>query len=166
MSYFVIGFGGTGAKCVESFIHLAAAGLMPDNGPLFCIFVDPDGANGNLQRAVRIVPSYHQCRQMKLGATRVFRNELRIAAPAVWSPFRDRPQRLDQFFNYDSMHHSPAAQRFDVLYTPEEKEISLERGFRGHPSIGAAALTAVVRLTGEEPWDTLIKLINLDKKGT
>jgi hypothetical protein len=35
MSYYVIGIGGTGAKCVEAFIHLCAAGLMPDNKSFF-----------------------------------------------------------------------------------------------------------------------------------
>ena len=47
MGYYAIGIGGTGAKCLESLIHLAAAGMMPDNSDLYILFVDPDEANGS-----------------------------------------------------------------------------------------------------------------------
>ena len=30
MSYYLIGIGGTGARCMESFIHLNSAGLLND----------------------------------------------------------------------------------------------------------------------------------------
>jgi len=30
MNYYVIGIGGTGAKCIEALTHLCAAGMMPD----------------------------------------------------------------------------------------------------------------------------------------
>ena len=46
MGYYAIGIGGTGAKCLESLIHLAAAGMMPD-GDLHLLFVDPDTSNGS-----------------------------------------------------------------------------------------------------------------------
>ena len=44
MGYYAIGIGGTGAKCLESLIHLAAAGMMPTNKDLHVLFVDPDNA--------------------------------------------------------------------------------------------------------------------------
>ncbi|HUC19886.1 MAG TPA: hypothetical protein VMR98_00105, partial [Candidatus Polarisedimenticolaceae bacterium] len=151
MSYYVIGIGGTGAKCVESFIHLCAAGLMPDNKSLFSLFVDPDGSNGSLKRAGQLLQNYHDCKKLQLGSTDLFKNDLRIARPDVWSPLQDKPQRLDQFFNYDTLHQSAAAHLFDVLFSPKEKQTSLEYGFRGHPSIGAAVMAAAVKLGSEEP---------------
>src|SRR5207302_1604172 len=39
---------------------------------------------------------------------------------------------------------------------------SLEFGFRGHPSIGAAVMAAAVKLGGEEPWASLRDQISLD----
>lgn len=162
MSYYVIGIGGTGAKCVESFMHLCAAGLMPDNKSLFALFVDPDGSNGSLKRAELLLQNYHDCQQLKLGATDLFKTSLRIANPDVWSPLQDKPQRLDQFFHYDTLHQSAAAHLFDVLYSRKEKETSLEYGFRGHPSIGAAVLAAAVKLGAEEPWASLRDQIGLD----
>ena len=165
MSYYVIGIGGTGAKCVESFIHLCAAGLMPDNQSLFALFVDPDGSNGSLKRAETLLQNYYDCKQMKLGETSLFKTGLRIANPDVWSPLSDKPPRLDQFFNYDTMHQSAAAHLFDVLYSRKEKETTLEYGFRGHPSIGAAVMAAAVKLGTEEPWASLRDQISLDVRG-
>jgi len=165
MSYYVIGIGGTGAKCVEAFIHLCAAGLMPDNKTVFSLFVDPDGSNGSLKRAGRLLQNYYDCKQLQLGATDLFKNDLRIARPDVWSPLQNKPQRLDQFFNYDTLHESAVAHLFDVLYSPKEKQTSLEYGFRGHPSIGAAVMAAAVKLGVEEPWATLRDQIQLDVRG-
>jgi hypothetical protein len=161
MSYYVIGVGGTGAKCVESFIHLCAAGLMPDSKSLFCLFVDPDGSNGSLKRAGELLQTYHDCKQLQLGAADLFKSGVRIAQPDIWSPLQNKPSRLDEFFNYNILEPE-AAHLFDVLYSPREKQTSLEYGFRGHPSIGAAVMAAAVKLGGEEPWASLRDQISLD----
>lgn len=162
MSYYVIGIGGTGAKCVEAFIHLCAAGLMPDNKTLFSLFIDPDGSNGSLKRAGQLLQSYYDCKQIKLGQTDLFKNELRIAKPDIWSPLQNKPHQLDEFFNYNTLHDKGAAHLFDVLYSSKEKQTSLEYGFRGHPSIGAAVMAAAVKLGSEEPWATLRDQLRLD----
>jgi hypothetical protein len=162
MSYYVIGIGGTGAKCVEAFIHLSAAGLMPDNKTIFSLFVDPDGSNGSLKRAGQLLQSYYDCKQIKAGQTDLFQNELRIAKPDIWSPLQNKPHQLDQFFNYNTLQDNGAAHLFDVLYSPKEKQTSLEFGFRGHPSIGAAVMAAAVKLGDEEPWATLRDQLRLD----
>jgi hypothetical protein len=164
MSYYVIGIGGTGAKCVESLIHLCAAGLMPDDRSLFALFVDPDGSNGSLKRAETLLQNYYDCKQLKLGASDLFKTALRIANPDVWSPLRDKPQRLDQFFHYNTLGQKDA-HLFDVLYSRREKETSLEYGFRGHPSIGAAVMAAAVRLGEEEPWASMRDQIKSDVGG-
>lgn len=162
MSYYVIGIGGTGAKCIEGFIHLCASGLMPDNKMLFSLFVDPDGSNGSLKRAGQLLQNYYDCKQIKLGQTDLFKNDLRIAKPDVWSPLQNKPHQLDQFFNYNTLQDKGAAHLFDVLYSPKEKQTSLEFGFRGHPSIGAAVMAAAVKLGGDEPWATFREQLRLD----
>jgi hypothetical protein len=166
MSNYVIGIGGTGAKCVESFIHLCAAGLLPNDKPLFALFVDPDGTNGSLGRAQGLLQTYYDCKQIKSGQTDIFKTPLRIASPDVWSPLNDKPPKLEDFFNYAilSRQNQGAAHLFDVLYSENEKSTSLEYGFRGHPSIGAAVMAATVKLSQEEPWATFRDQIALDVK--
>jgi len=164
MSYYIVGIGGTGAKCVESLVHLCAAGLMPDNKQLFALFVDTDGSNGSLGRAQTLLQNYKACQEIQRGATELFKTPLRIARPDVWSPIDDKPARLDEFFRYDTLTQSNKgiADLFDVLYSSDEKKTTLEKGFRGHPSIGAAVMAATVRLDQEEPWKTFRDQIALD----
>lgn len=50
MSYYLIGIGGTGARCMESFIHLNGAGLLKDNQAVNLLYVDADVSCGNLTR--------------------------------------------------------------------------------------------------------------------
>lgn len=167
MNYYVIGIGGTGAKCVEALIHLCAAGLMP-RGDLYAMFVDPDRANGSLGRAETTAKQYMNCRGVRLGASDLCRTPLTIADPDVWSPFGDDPRpRLDTFFRYNNLleENENAARLFDTLYSEDEKQTSLEEGFRGHPSIGAAVMASTLELGQDEPWHTFRNKIALDIKG-
>ena len=50
MKYYLISIGGTGAKCLEAFVHMNAAGLMKNRGEIKIIYVDPDASNGNLAK--------------------------------------------------------------------------------------------------------------------
>lgn len=52
----VVGIGGTGAKCVESLVHLAASGQTPAN--IYPVLVDQDGQNGNVQRCKNAIQAY------------------------------------------------------------------------------------------------------------
>ena len=54
---YLIGIGGTGARVIESFVYLCAAGYGPDN-EVTIFFIDPDKANGNLERTTAVVDNY------------------------------------------------------------------------------------------------------------
>jgi predicted RNA-binding protein Jag len=179
MSCFVIGIGGTGAKCVEALIHLCAAGLMPDilgaqgevlaKEDLYVAFVDPDTSNGSLERASTTLKQYANCKQLQLGDVNLFKTPIHFVTDHdVWTPFGDddKPQ-LDNFFRYGSLRlaNKPIAHLFDVLYSRDEKETTLEKGFRGHPSIGAAVLASTLKFDEGEPWKTFRKRINQVKAG-
>jgi len=155
--YYVIGIGGTGAKCVEAFVHLAAAGLVVPAEDIYAFFVDPDESNGSLGRAQVTLTSYTDCRKLALGTVDLFRNTITIGKPDVWSPFQGAGKKqLDQFFNYQNLtQQTPAAAHLmDVLFSPSEKATELSEGFRGHPSIGAAVMGKTVDPSQEEPWTT------------
>ena len=165
MAYYAIGIGGTGAKCIESLIHLAAAGLMPDNERLYVLFVDPDKANGSLSRANDLLKCYDDCRQNIIADTDFLKTPIEIAEPDVWSPLADGVNQLDEFITYNNLktQSEELAHLFDVLYSPEEKTTSLDKGFRGHPSIGAAVMASSVDLEKAEPWKTFWERIEGDK---
>ena len=160
MGYYAIGIGGTGAKCLESLIHLAAAGMMPDlKEELYVLFVDPDKANGSLERALKTLECYKTfSNNPQLAQQHLLQTKIDSVANPVFSPFDDGDDdkpRLEKFFDYAGLKLADdgAADLFEVLYSEKERITQLHEGFRGHPSIGAAVMAQTV-LGGDEPWKT------------
>jgi hypothetical protein len=166
---YVIGVGGSGAKCLESMIHFAATGLLGDS-KLELLLVDPDESNGNVERTRNSLNIYQNCQQLVnagdkavsfgwMGST--------IKYHGLWSPFAQESQsrELGSFFRYSTLRSNEPAlsSLFDVLYSAEERTQTLDEGFRGRPSIGSAVMSQIdMRRLGEAPWSTLIQSIEAD----
>jgi hypothetical protein len=56
---FVIGIGGTGMRCLESFVHLCALGMF-DNKEIEVLTLDTDQENGNLKRVWELIALYNR----------------------------------------------------------------------------------------------------------
>lgn len=72
-SVFVVGIGGTGMRCIESFVHLCAIGMFDDT-EVHLLAMDTDKDNGNFRRLATLVDNYkksqrraHQKRNIVLG---------------------------------------------------------------------------------------------------
>jgi hypothetical protein len=154
MSYYAIGIGGTGGKCLEALIHLAACGIMPSDEPLYILFVDKDGANGNVGRSGTLLKIYDECRANRIGGTDFLKTPLKFPEPYVWSPVPSGVNNLHDFVGY-SVLSEEFRLMCDVLYSPEERKTPLDVGFRGHPSIGAAFMASTVDLKSAEPWKAI-----------
>lgn len=166
MACYMVGIGGTGAKCIEAAVHLSAAGLLPDE-ELYTLFVDPDRSNGNLERAKVTLDQYVEGRKIQMGASSIFLTDVRRAEPAVWSPFGNDAGgdlQLKKALSYSQIRaqDEELAGLFDVLYSDKEKEADLTVGFRGHPSIGAAVMAQKLTLDDTEPWKTFKELVDND----
>lgn len=168
MGYYAIGIGGTGAKCLESLIHITAAGMMPDNDDLYILFVDPDKANGSLERAKTTFEHYKVFSENdQLAQPHILQTNIDSAKPYIFSPFDnqdDDKRKLSSVFKYSELEldkeNPAAADLFKVLYSKRERETGLNEGFRGHPSIGASIMAQTVLGAGE-PWKTFrLKVAN------
>lgn len=147
---FLIGIGGTGARCVESFLHMAAAGLGP--GEFRVGLVDQDASNGNVARTRKTLDRYISLRRTlrREGRDRLAPQSAFLAAAAdrigdtVWTPrLPDGEQTLDIFLQRGRMQDQPELRSLlDSLYSPDELAMPLRQGYRGRPSIGAAVLAA------------------------
>lgn len=167
MSNYLIGIGGSGAKCVEAFIHLGAAGLMAGPARARCktLFVDPDTANGSLGKAQTTLQAYLNAATAPLGVMDAFSLQIGTFDKRVWSPLPEHESRtLEAFFGYrDPRPEKRATARFmDVLFSPAQIEMDLNEGFRGNPAIGAAVFGGTVNLAKEEPWREMYSLIKQD----
>lgn len=183
MTLYLIAIGGTGAKCAEAVVHLAAIGLLGTE-PIRILFVDPDEANGNLERARKTISIYQNCHRVITASgpeeqpqnpnaraaksCSWMQTPIELYQPDVWSPLSQSDNRtLEALFHYyDYQSGDDLRNLFDVLYTPEERELQLNEGFRGRPAIGAAVMSqldlAAVDLSKFQPWANLFKGLQLD----
>ncbi|BAZ43693.1 hypothetical protein NIES4102_06940 [Chondrocystis sp. NIES-4102] len=168
MTIYLVGIGGSGAKCVESVVHLASVGLFSQS-PIKVLFVDADESNGNVERARNSLKIQTECQKILSGIERQDCPwmQTQIKSFDLWSPFAKNSlnKELSAFFNYNNLKQSePAlANLFDVLYTDREKQENLDVGFRGRPAIGAAVMSQVdLNRLDEEPWGTFIEQIKAD----
>ncbi|MEL4893907.1 tubulin-like doman-containing protein [Crocosphaera sp. Alani8] len=160
MTMYVIGIGGTGSKCVEALTKLAAVGLLGKE-KLKVLYIDADETNGNLERSRKSLNNYIQCHNIVSGRQEQHWMATPIETYDLWSPFTavDTGQKLQDFFNYNNLkQENPVLGHFfDVLYTKDEQEVSLDMGFLGRPAIGAAVMSQLnLHTLKQEPWKTLI----------
>jgi Tubulin like len=161
---FIIAIGGSGAKCVESIVQVAATGLYTKE-EIEVLFVDPDENNGNVDRARKTLSTYQECQQLVTGGSTEQQIEWMstpIKSYDLWSPFQGKlgGRELSSYFNYGTMD-AGLASLLEVLYTPEERNQQLDEGFRGRPSIGAAVMSQIdLKRLDTEPWGSLIQSIN------
>ena len=170
MSFYVIGIGGTGAKCIEAIVQLASVGLLPTN-KLNILFVDADETNGNLNKTKNTLQYYQQCYQILKGQNQKSNwMTTNIKTYDAWSPFNqtNTDKTLGSFFTYQTIRETQPelANLFDVLYTEDERNVSLEVGFRGRPAIGSGIMTSMdLDSLTEEPWRSFINQIEQEVSG-
>lgn len=139
MSYYFISIGGTGAKVMESLTHLCIAGLLPENERLFIAAIDPDVGNGNLERTSTALNNFAAFQNFSVGNdTPLFKNKISIVRPFPWNP-TGHDKNLDDLTEF-YQHRNGVGKLYAALYTERERSTTLNEGFRGHPSIGAAVL--------------------------
>jgi len=169
-SLYVIGIGGTGAKCIEAIVEAASVGLFTEQ-PLRLLFVDADETNGNLERARGRINLYQNCYNLMQGEKHTCPwMKTPIEAYGLWSPFEETSTNKDlgSFFQYNNLKQTSGSlgHLFDVLYTADERQVPLDVGFRGRPAIGAAIMSQVkLEKLDREPWGSLIKQLKSDVAG-
>lgn len=163
--------GGSGTRVLESLIHLCAAGLGPRS--LRVLVIDPDSANGNGNRVTSLVERYreaHRRFQGHLGdGLGLFGTELdlldvgaRSEGLKTWSPIK-KNEKMRDILNVDLLASTPTPPDVvRLLFTRDELSMDLSEGFRGRPSVGAAAMALVTLQTHEQPWRQLVEKLQGD----
>ena len=140
MSYYFISIGGTGAKVMESLTHVCIAGLLPSDERLYIAAIDPDVGNGNLERTSTALNNFDVFQNLSVGNdTTLFKNKISIVRPFPFNP-TGHDKTLDDLIEFYQHNNTPVGKLYEVLYTKKERDTTLNEGFRGHPSIGAAVL--------------------------
>ncbi len=161
----IISIGGTGAKIVESILHLSACGLLTEareniRDELKIIFIDPDKSNGNLTRTTETLEGYQKVKKIIKDSPELFNIDIEILGNTVWSPIlEDDKKTLANIFGKQRILDTPIYGLFDTLYSIDEQEAKLDDGFLGRPSIGSAIIAQYLDFEAE-PWKSLTKHID------
>ena len=175
MSLYVIGIGGTGAKCLEAIAMMASVGLLATPAQMApkitLLFVDADETNGSLKRARESIASYQKSFQYfsKNRSVLPWMNTELIDF-GLWSPFSttSTEKTLETLLNYSTLKQNDPmlGSLFDVLFTEKDRKADLEVGFRGRPAIGSVVMSQVNLDRMNEPvWGELIASIRNDANG-
>ena len=170
MKNFLIGIGGTGAKCMEHLVYSCAAGLGPQQ--MWAGIIDQDEANGNVSRTKILLSKYINLRNSlreegknDLGKDSDFLNTLITTnTDSVWLPLKGANPSLEEVINYELLKPEVKG-LIDCLYNKEEKAQLLSEGFRARPNIGAAAMLATTTNEEDPFWSQIYKAVELAKGG-
>lgn len=144
MANYLLALGGTGAKILESFVHLSAAGVTDQETRL--VLLDQDGENGNGSRTETLVTLYEKLNKALTAhegdrtARYPFATRVTRAATMPLVPERDSKPTLVEICRRDpnfSKSGSFEPQILDCLFSQAEQEKTLEEGFGGLPSLGS-----------------------------
>jgi len=165
---YLIGIGGTGSKCVESFLHLAACGLASKEETWIGL-VDQDEANGNLRRTRDLIILYEKLftslrtNNSNLNECDLFSTVINATTNKSWCPLPKGNKEFKDHFHYNLMSDNQKSV-FETLFEKEKRELTLEVGFRGWPSIGAAVFLS--KISAEEAfWKNIFESIKKAKEG-
>ena len=170
MKNFIIGIGGTGAKCLEHLLHCCSSGLGPED--LWVGMVDQDEANGNVSRTKILLNKYINLRtslrdEAKHDLTKdsdLFKTNIRTNNDSVWLPLKGADPTLKEVVHYDLLKPEVKG-LMDCLYDPTEKLQNLSEGFRARPNIGAAAMLATTANENDPFWSQIYKAIDAARGG-
>jgi hypothetical protein len=156
MAHYFVGVGGTGARCLEAVVYLAAAGLF--DGDLHVLLIDPDANNGNSSFAEGLMGYYYLVQHERQPRGAQFPPRMMLRAhpapppvlfqprinaggqfPARWNVQQRNSRRFSEVIEYASR---PAKLRnfLDLFYQSSDLGMDLEVGYQGRTNVGAVAL--------------------------
>lgn len=136
---FIIGIGGTGMRCIESFIHLCAIGMFDDT-EVNMLALDTDKDNGNFSRLKNLKEAYQNTKG--IGKPHHSLKETFFSANLHYyqfSPDYSKKSTFKQVFGYDDakFKYPDEAAVADLLFTENAKSFDLKHGYRAQTHLGS-----------------------------
>ena len=185
MGKYIIAVGGTGVRCLESFLHVSAIGGFGDVKETYhALIIEGDKANGNKNRLQSQIANYITCQKVfypygvdkkdnekkkeakqrkKQNDRGLFKDVFSVDtsdgknAFKVWEPDFEKGSLEKMSEELDDGMRGV----MNVLYSPEEMQTDLSVGFRGHPNIGSLTIDYLMDLEDSDSvWYRFLGLGN------
>lgn len=136
----IIGIGGTGMRCLESFVHLCAIGMMDDT-VVNILALDTDARNGNFTRLKELISDYQQLSPNEPAKDTFFSAKINYYE---FSPNYDGAD-FNKVINYTAASTENTEEDanvrksdlVDLFLTPEQRRMNLEHGYRAQTQMGS-----------------------------
>ncbi|MEM9298007.1 MAG: hypothetical protein AAGA64_06405 [Bacteroidota bacterium] len=154
---FIFGIGGTGSRVIKALTMLLAAGVeVPGMSEIIPIIIDPDKANGDLNRTLDILAKYQGVRKhlddfdnngffktkiTTLPELEAARTEPgKVAQPAFSFNLNGVDEEtFREFIDYENLDQANQA-LVHLLFSDANLASRMEVGFKGNPNIGSVVL--------------------------
>jgi len=153
---YVISIGGSGTRVLKALTMLLAAGMKSEAEEIIPLVIDTDVHNGDLEYFRKLIKCYRQINQSfyrsmpsEIYPHGFFRTQ--IHTPKELNISGSQYGTLGEMINYLSLNASGMGDMknlTDLLFSTSSRELRLEHGFLGVPSIGSVVLRDVVESKG------------------
>jgi len=153
---YIFGIGGTGSRVIKALAMLLASGVKLDNGfdVVVPIIIDPDTANGDLNRTSDILTKYQNILNKAGCENNLFGTKIKTLvqltnenSPNLSNNFKfsidGSGQEFGQSIDYKGLDDENKA-LIDLLFSKENIEADMTVGFKGNPNIGSVVLNKIV----------------------
>ena len=154
---FLFCIGGTGARVLKALTFLLASGANLKASKVIPIIIDPDNANGDVQRTIEMLKNYQAIRRrLEFQHNGFFKTDIQtLASLEASDKEKNAGLRIDDSFRFDIdgtrdgffgnfIGHdtmSPANRAMtDALFSDKNLALELSVGFKGNPHMGSVVL--------------------------
>lgn len=140
---YVFGIGGTGARVLKSLSFLLATGVRCNSSSVIPMLIDPDAANGDVNKTVDILQRYKSVRE-KLSfdgetSNEFFKTPIEPLSKNCRINIQDSKKKFKEFIDYQDLDKKNKA-LISLLFSKKNLESDLEVGFKGNPNMGSVVL--------------------------
>jgi hypothetical protein len=153
---FVFCIGGTGARVLKALTFLLASGAKLNASKVIPIIIDPDNANGDVQRTIEALKNYQAVRRrLEFTQNGFFGTEIQTLASVEGEGQQETALKItdsfkfdidgtkdgifQNFIGYDTMSNENKAMT-NLLFADKNLSMELEVGFKGNPHMGSIVL--------------------------
>ena len=142
---FVIAIGGTGMRCLESFVHLCAIGMF-DNHEVDILTLDTDETNGNKGRVESLIDIYNKVKSnnpAQVDGGTVNRDTFfsaKLNLYRFFTKYGDQNRKSFKVLSHTGNNESKAENRdLSALFYDEQsvQEFALDHGYRAQTHLGS-----------------------------
>lgn len=134
---FVIGIGGTGMRCLESFVHTCAMGMYDDT-EVQMLALDTDKDNGNFARLRKLVDCYNTVNGKGTKKDTFFSAKITYYEFSPGYLQEDSFAALSNYTNLETHKDTDPSKDFvDMFLSPDVRNMSLKDGYRAQTQMGS-----------------------------